>query len=203
MLRGRCSPLESPWKRARPRPPAPGTCRWCRRARRGGGRTSAGCDLRVVGCDNEEVLRRHGVLPALLVPVSLREQAFVHLSDRLGFLPRALAVAVVLEGKEDDSRRAQGRMGAFAEEQGLRLVGGLGAEAVVVDRLGDEAADIGVHAERGREEDAARGRDGGEAVEEVVERRVPERPGWTPGIGGRAASDRRADDVPRGPCILS
>jgi hypothetical protein len=48
----------------------------------------------------------------------------------------------------------------------------LGLESAVVHRLRDEAAHVRVHAPRGAEEDAALGRDGRRAVEQVVERRV-------------------------------
>src|ERR1051325_8082507 len=49
---------------------------------------------------------------------------------------------------------------------------GAGGGARVVGGLGDEAAHVRVHAVRSREEDAAVGRDGGEAVEQEVERRL-------------------------------
>ena len=52
------------------------------------------------------------------------------------------------------------------------FVRGLGCSRPVVDRLRDEAAHGGMHAPARRQEDAAIGRDGGRAVEQVVERRV-------------------------------
>src|ERR1043166_1443064 len=116
----------------------------------------------------------------------LLEEARVKRLDELRFLRGALAVAVVLEGDEGDAGRLQGRMGAGVEEEALVLVGGLGGEAAVVDGLGDEAADVRVHAVGGGEEDAAPGGDGGEAVEEEVERRLA-------GAAGVDALDRLAE----------
>lgn len=55
-------------------------------------------------------------------------------------------------------------------------------EAAVVDRVGDEAADVGMHPARAAKEDTEVGRNGGVAIEQVLE-------AGEAGVAGVAALD--------------
>jgi hypothetical protein len=76
----------------------------------------------------------------------------------------------VFDADEPQTGRHERRIGIGVQDQTLPLVSGLGPQSAIVERIGDETAQIRVHPSRLAEEDAALGRDRRGTVEHVLQR---------------------------------
>ena len=132
-----------------------------------------GGHLRVVRRDDHEVGARERRLGARSVPpdnVAARERRRDR-RDGLDLLLRARLVAFVLDGHvhEPGVSEALGRAAAY-RDQGLALEPGRGVEAILVERLGRERADLRMQPASLMQEEAAFGRDRLCAAEQMLER---------------------------------
>ena len=150
--------------------------------------------LHVVGRDDEDVARRHGVLDPVAIDVALAQRAGVDRADQLRLGLAALRSSRVCS--TGACTMPVGRSSGCASApstSACRALCGSGFEPAVVHRLRDEAAHIGVHAPAG-----ARGRCRARARSSPRRRagsRAPSRPsgrGARPAPAARAASGRRA-----------
>ena len=108
-----------------------------------------------------------------LVAVALVQEARDQGLDEIGLFAALLRAIFVLDRKVSQACGHQRGVRARRQEQRLRGVRGLGLQAGVVHRFGDETAHIRVHAKGRRQENAAVGLDGGRAVQQILQNRFP------------------------------
>jgi len=102
--------------------------------------------------------------------MALAQQERAQFGHTRGFLAAGLRIAVVRHGHVADAVRGQFAAGRLVEQQAVGRGGRRRAQPAVVDGFGNETADLRMHAVRGVQENALRRRDGGLAVEQVLQR---------------------------------
>ncbi|MDQ1504733.1 MAG: hypothetical protein QOD57_2460 [Actinomycetota bacterium] len=133
----------------------------------GEGRLEPG-DVGVAGSDDEDVVHAERSVLAVLVNPPAPEEGLHAGRDFGGLFRGGDLVADVFDG--DPAQAGAG--GPFAGADALFGARGGAVEAAVVEGVGDEAADVGVHPPLDVEQDPPLGGDGGVAVEDVLEGRA-------------------------------
>ena len=166
----------------RPAPPGPGTCPPTRSGYRGSSRLRRQRTCRLNGRDDQDVLRRHRRARRLHCPPPAAEQLVDDRRDGVALLVARLGAAVMLTGTQ--TMPVSAGTSPVPGPQSHPVPGGLrdALEPAVVDRLGDEPADVRVHphGRRGRCRDPG-GRWPGRGAR-TRGRRVRSRPGGCPWV---------------------